>query len=68
MSNLKRAHDHLQNVISRSLARFWESFALGTTMPAACYEKMNPCFLKFFQVGKKMKYMFFDLAKFAKTK
>ena len=32
MSNLKRAHDHLQNVISRSLARFWESFALGTTM------------------------------------
>ena len=32
MSNLKRAHDHLQNVISRSLARFWESFALGTSM------------------------------------
>ena len=29
----KVAHDHLQNVISRSLARFWESFALGTSMP-----------------------------------
>ena len=32
MSKLKRAQDHLQNVISRTLALFWESFALVTTM------------------------------------
>ena len=32
MSKLKRAQDHLQNVISRKLALFWESFALVTTM------------------------------------
>ena len=32
MSKLKRAQDHLQNVISKSLALFWESFALVTTM------------------------------------
>ena len=32
MSKLKRAQDHLQNVISKSLARFWDSFALVITM------------------------------------
>ena len=32
MSKLKRAQDHLQNVISRTLALFWESLALVTTM------------------------------------
>ena len=43
MSNLKRAHDHLQNVISRSLARFWESFALVTTMKVISKLPLDEC-------------------------
>ena len=43
MSKLKRAQDHLQNVISRSLARFWESFALGTTMIGTTISNLTIC-------------------------
>lgn len=51
MSKLKRAQEHLQNVISKTLALFWESFALVTTMDARHLPAL-PSFYQYINQGE----------------